>query len=196
MKHSVEQFHEHVLKLVPQLRAYAVSLCGARDTADDLVQDTLVKAWENQDKLREFSKLKGWLITILRNEFRAQCRRAKFVVDDHDGHYAGLLVAEPEQDVQIEILELAEVLAEMPKEQREVLVLVYVNELSYEEAAAAIGCPIGTLKSRVNRARSHLVAQMNQNDDDAASGDYWAALTSGELKAAVAYHANSVLAAC
>lgn len=157
---AASEFRDALLDVTPNLRAYARSLCGAADVADDLVQDTLLRAWEKQDTLKSPAKLKAWAMTILRNEFFAQCRRSKFSVDDADGQYADTLVESAHQEVSAELRDLSDVLAQMDEASRECLILIFVNELTYEEAAAVSGCPVGTMKSRVYRARGELCKKL------------------------------------
>lgn len=168
MSANVSEFRDALLAITPNLRAYARSLCGAADAADDLVQDTLLRAWEKQDALKSQDKLQAWTMTIMRNEFFAQCRRSKFSVDDADGHYADSLVSNAQQEVSADLRDLADVLAKMDDSYRECLVLIFVNELSYEEAASVAGCPVGTMKSRVHRARTELCKKLGLETDGRA----------------------------
>ncbi len=145
-----------LLALVPELRAFARSLCKDPALADDLVQDTLVKAWEHREALRDRSRLKPWLLTILRNEFFAHLRQRRAEVEDIDGMHATQQIAFETQNHEVAISEVRRALERLPLEEREALVLVAVEQLSYQKAAEVCDCPVGTLKSRVNRARSRL----------------------------------------
>src|ERR1700754_2979426 len=145
-----------VLAAVPSLRAFAISLCGNVDRADDLVQETLLRALANIDSFQPGTNMSAWLFTILRNHFRSEYRKRRREVEDSDGHYAETLKSQPEQYGQVEFREFREALAKLPPDQREALILVGASGFSYEEAANICGCAVGTIKSRVNRARTRL----------------------------------------
>jgi RNA polymerase sigma-70 factor (ECF subfamily) len=147
---------EAMLAAVPSLRAFAISLSGNVDRADDLVQETLVRALANIDSFRPGSNMPAWLFTILRNLFRSEYRKRRREVEDSDGSYAESLKSQPEQDSRVEFREFREALAKLPSDQREALILVGASGFSYEEAAKICGCAVGTIKSRVNRARTRL----------------------------------------
>ncbi len=141
---------------IGNLRAFAVSLCGDRERADDLVQETLFKAWNHLDSFEEGTNLKAWLFTILRNTYFSERRRKKREVEDVDGAYAARLSSIPEQHGHMDMQDFRDALSELPDDQREALVLVGAAGFSYEEAAEISGCAVGTIKSRVNRARRRL----------------------------------------
>jgi len=145
-----------LLDLVPNLRAFAVSLCGDSDRADDLVQETLMKAWDHLDSFAEGTNLRAWLFTILRNTYFSECRRRRREVEDRDGARAAELAVKPGQQGHIDLQDFKRALQMLPPDQREALILVGAAGFSYEEAAAISGCAVGTIKSRVNRARSKL----------------------------------------
>jgi RNA polymerase sigma-70 factor (ECF subfamily) len=145
-----------VLSAVPSLRAFAISLCGNVDRADDLVQETLLRALANIHSFQPGTNMSAWLFTILRNLFRSEYRKRRREVEDADGSYAESLKSQPEQNSRIEFEEFRTALAKLPPDQREALVLVGASGFSYEEAAAICGCAVGTIKSRVNRARGRL----------------------------------------
>jgi RNA polymerase sigma-70 factor (ECF subfamily) len=153
-----------ILAAVPRLRAFAVSLSGNIDRADDLVQETLVRALANIDSFKPGTNLSAWLFTILRNHFRSEYRKRRREVEDVDGRYTGQLRTQPEQIGQIEMAEFREALVKLPADQREALVLVGASGFSYEEAAVICGCAVGTIKSRLNRARTRLAALMQVED--------------------------------
>ena len=153
-----ESVRKAVLGAVPSLRAFAISLCGNVDRADDLVQETLLRALANIDSFQPGTNMAAWLFTILRNHFRSEYRKRRREVEDSDGHYAETLKTQPEQHGQVEFREFREALAHLPADQREALILVGASGFSYEDAAAICGCAVGTIKSRVNRARSKLSA--------------------------------------
>jgi RNA polymerase sigma-70 factor (ECF subfamily) len=149
-----------MLALIPNLRAFAVSLCGDMERADDLVQETLLKAWNHIDSFQEGTNLRAWLFTILRNTYFSECRRRRREVEDRDGSKANELSVHPGQQGYLDLQDFRRALAELPPDQREALVLVGAAGFSYEEAANVSGCAVGTIKSRVNRARAKLVEML------------------------------------
>jgi RNA polymerase sigma-70 factor (ECF subfamily) len=151
---------EAMLAAVPRLRAFAVSLCGNVDRANDLVQDALVRALANIDSFRPGTNLNAWLFTILRNHFRSEYRKRRREVEDADGGYADTLKSQPDQIGRIEFGELKRALSQLPDDQREALLLVGASGFSYEETAEICGCAVGTIKSRINRGRSRLAQLM------------------------------------
>jgi RNA polymerase sigma-70 factor, ECF subfamily len=156
LKTCTETFRTQLLALVPNLRAFAMSLLGNRDRADDLTQETILKAWSHMDRFEEGTNLQAWLFTIMRNTFISQCRRDVREVPDPDGLKAQAQTCPPEQEGYVDLQDLHRALTEVPPEQREALILVAGAGFSYEEAAAIVGCPVGTVKSRVNRGRLKL----------------------------------------
>ena len=145
-----------MLAAVPSLRAFAISLCGNVDRADDLVQEALLRAWGNLDSFEPGTNMSAWLFTILRNVFRSEYRKRRREVEDADGSYAESLTSLPDQTSHLEMDEFRKALNVLPSEQRESLILVGASGFSYEEAAQICGCAVGTIKSRVNRARRRL----------------------------------------
>lgn len=149
--------HNELSSHAATLRRFALSLCGAMDRADDLVQDTFLQAIISFDSFRPGTNLAAWLVTILRNRFRDQYRKRHREVEDADNHYAERLKIEPEQIGRCQFTELRVAFETLPAEQRRALFLVGASGLSYEDAAALCGCAAGTIKSRVHRARSRLI---------------------------------------
>src|SRR5712675_1216439 len=147
---------DQMIGSVPSLRAFAISLSGNVDRADDLVQETLMRAIANIDSFQPGTNMSAWLFTILRNLFRSEYRKRRREVEDVGGSYAETLTSLPEQNSRLEIVEFRDALKLLPSEQRESLILVGASGFSYEEAAQICGCAVGTIKSRVNRARSRL----------------------------------------
>ena len=147
---------EAMLAAVPSLRAFAISLSGNVDRADDLVQETLLRAIANIDSFQPGTNMSAWMFTILRNLFRSEYRKRRREVEDADGSYAETLTSHPEQSSHVEFKEFRAALAKLPPDQREALILVGASGFSYEEAAAICECAVGTIKSRVNRARTRL----------------------------------------
>jgi RNA polymerase sigma-70 factor, ECF subfamily len=148
--------HEAMLAAVPRLRAFAVSLSGKVDLADDLVQETLLRAIANINSFQPGTNMSAWLFTILRNHFLSEYRKRRREIADADGRYIHSLKSPPEQHSRVEFEEFRMVLAKLPSDQREALLLVGASGFSYKEAAAICETPIGTIKSRVNRARTRL----------------------------------------
>jgi len=147
---------EAMLSAVPSLRAFAISLSGNIDRADDLVQETLLRAIANIDSFQPGANMSAWMFTILRNLFRSEYRKRRREVEDTDGSYAESLKSHPEQASRLEFQEFRTALSKLPPDQREALILVGASGFSYEEAASICGCAVGTIKSRVNRARTRL----------------------------------------
>ncbi len=145
-----------MLAAVPSLRAFAISLSGNIDRADDLVQETLLRAIANIDSFQPGTNMSAWMFTILRNLFRSEYRKRRREVEDTDGSYAESLKSQPEQNSRLEFQEFRTALAKLPPDQREALILVGASGFSYEEAATICDCAVGTIKSRVNRARTRL----------------------------------------
>lgn len=145
-----------MLASVPNLRAYAISLCRNVDMADDLVQETLLRAWAHIDSFEPGTNIGAWLFTILRNTFRSEYRKRRRQIDDPEGVHAAKLASQPEQTHRIQFEELRAALAHLPIDQREALLLVGASGFSYEQAAQICGCALGTIKSRVNRGRIRL----------------------------------------
>ena len=146
-----------LLGAIPNLRAFAVSLCGNPDRADDLVQDTLVKAWSHLGSFAEGTNMPAWLFTILRNIYYSEYRKRRREVSDSEGTIAARLATAPAQNGHMDFLDFREALQKLPADQREALVLIGASGMSYEEAASICNCAIGTMKSRVNRARNRLI---------------------------------------
>jgi len=153
---------------IGSLRAFGVSLCGDRERADDLVQETLFKAWNHLDSFKEGTNLKAWLFTILRNTYFSERRKRKREVEDADGSYAARLSSRPEQHGHMDMKDFQEALSQLPDDQREALILVGAAGFSYEEAAEISRCAVGTIKSRVNRARNRLAdtLQLDEANED------------------------------
>lgn len=157
---------------IPSLRAFAYTLTYDLDRSDDLVQDTLVRAWTKADSFTRGTNLTAWLFTILRNLFYSEQRKRKREVEDADGVHAGRLTSLPEQEVRLELREFHTALDALPLSQREALVLVGAQNFTYEEAAVICGVAVGTVKSRVSRARGRLIVDLGMagSDDIGADG--------------------------
>jgi RNA polymerase sigma-70 factor (ECF subfamily) len=149
---------QRIVAMQPELRAFAMSLCNSADKADDLVQETMLRAISNLDTFQPGTNLGAWLTTILRNGFLSDLRKRRKEVEDADGAYASTLRAAPEQESQLVFKEFRAALSELPFDQREALLLVGAAGLSYQDAATICQTKISTIKSRINRARSRLAA--------------------------------------
>jgi RNA polymerase sigma-70 factor (ECF subfamily) len=157
-------WRDDVVELIPALRAFAWSLCHNGSDADDLVQDTLIKAWSNREKFEPGTNLRAWLFTILRNTYYSAVVRRRREVRDETGEYANTLKTPATQDWSMAMQALQAALQKLPDEHREALILVGAAGLSYEEAAEICGCALGTIKSRVNRARARLLKIMEADE--------------------------------
>lgn len=156
-----EALRDELIGHIPNLRAFAVSLCGSVDRADDYVQETLVKAWSNMDSFKEGTNMRAWLFTILRNAFFSDYRKKRREVADVDGQMAAKLASHPEQHGHMDLDDFREALKILPPDQREALILIGASGFSYEEAAEICECAVGTVKSRVNRARNRLAETLS-----------------------------------
>jgi RNA polymerase sigma-70 factor (ECF subfamily) len=162
---------DQLLSVIPSLRAFAISLCGNPDRADDLVQETLLRAWSNLHRFERGTNLNAWLFTILRNGFYSEHRKRQREVEDVDGCYAGRLISIPEQGSHLDFEDFRKALMKLPQEQREALLLVGAQGFAYEEVAIICGCAVGTVKSRVNRARSRLAELLFLDADEDLTPD-------------------------
>jgi RNA polymerase sigma-70 factor, ECF subfamily len=151
-------FKRDMLTGLPRLRAYAISLCGNATLADDLVQDTVLKAWSHQEQFEPGTNMIAWMITILRNQFYSKMRKAGREIQDSDGAFTEATATHPAQYGAMDMMDF----------RREAIILVGASGFSYEEAADICGCAVGTIKSRVNRARAKLQELLGIKD----SNDY------------------------
>ena len=153
---QTQAFRDGLVAQMPSLRAFAISLSGRLEYADDLVQETLLKAWANADSYQPGTNMRAWLFTILRNTFFSLRRQQGREVQDTDGIYSQHLATPASQEGALDLADFRAALAKLPAEQREVLVMVGASGLSYEEAAAVCNVAVGTVKSRISRARATL----------------------------------------
>lgn len=151
-------FKADLLALVPFLRAFARSLSGRHEGADDLAQQTLVKAWQSRGSFVPGTNLKAWLFTILRNQFYSDRRRAWRQIPWDTEAAERIPGSHGEQTWAADLSDTARALKALPSEQREALILVGAGGFAYEDAARISGCAVGTVKSRVARARKALIA--------------------------------------
>ncbi len=153
-------FSKELVKVVPHLRAFARGLCGRPDFADDLVQEAMLKAWAAQDNFQPGTSMKSWTFVILRNAYLSEARRNRFR-GDYDPEAAERLLSRPaEQEDGLNLGDLKSAMMCLSTERREALLLVGAGGFSYEEAAAIAQCAVGTMKSRVARARRNLEGMM------------------------------------
>ncbi len=153
---NAPEFADQLIAAIPGLRAFGVSLTAKSDRADDLVQETLLKAWKHHDSFEPGTNMKAWLYTILRNEFYTQIRKRKREVEDADGVYSGRVAVQAGQHSHLDMADMRSALALLPDDQREAIILVGASGFSYEEAADICHVAVGTIKSRVSRARARL----------------------------------------
>lgn len=149
-------FKEELAAIIPHLRAFGRSLSGSRDSADDLVQETMLKAWDARTRFQPGTSMRAWTFIILRNVFLSQMRRNRFRGEWDELTADRLLAAPAGQDKQIELADAYRAMQLLPTAQREALILVGAGGFAYEEAAEICGVAVGTIKSRVARARAAL----------------------------------------
>ena len=162
---------DQLLAAIPSLRAFAATLSNRPDRVDDLVQETLVKAWSNIHSFTEGTNMRAWLFTILRNAFYSEFRKRRREVEDADGAMAARLATLPGQVSHMDLQDFRSALGRLPPDQREALILVGASGLSYQEAAEICGCAVGTVKSRVNRARHGLARLLALKSEENADAD-------------------------
>jgi len=158
------EFKDQLAQVIPHLRAFGRSLSGSRDLADDLVQETLLKAWAARKRFQAGTNMRAWTFIILRNLFLSQMRRARFKGEWDELTASKLLAAPASQDRHVELADMQRALMQLPQPQREALILVGAGGFAYEEAAEICGCAVGTIKSRVARGRVALEALMNDGN--------------------------------
>lgn len=176
-------FKHELAAMLPHLRAFGRSLTGNADLADDLVQETMMKAWKARHQyIPGPASMKSWAFVILRNCFLSQMRRKKFTADYDELAAERLLVAPDDQDDSLHLADVQRALLMLPVDQREALVLIGAGGLSYEEGAAICSCAVGTMKSRVSRARTALQALLEggemprRSEDSIAASDAFASI--------------------
>ena len=157
---------EEIVEHLSAMRAFAMSLTRNSALADDMVQDALVKAWSKIDSYQEGTNMRAWLFTILRNTYYSHHRKARREVADVDGEMAASLSQKPDHDGRLQMRDFNRAFDRLNDEQREALILVGAGGFSYEEAAETCGVAVGTIKSRVNRARRQLVEMLQMSDDE------------------------------
>ncbi len=193
-----EAFKDQLQAVIPHLRAFGRGLSGNRDTTDDLVQETMLKAWTARGRFQAGTNFKAWVFTILRNIYFSQTRRKRFVGEWNDLVAERVLAAPASQDKTVELRDLMRALQQISSDQREAIMLVAAAGMSYEEVAEVTGVMLGTVKSRVSRARLALETLMNEgvletkrHDFDSTEGAVISLL--GALNAIQARHARKAL---
>ena len=155
-------FKRELTEVVPHLRAFARGLCGRPDMADDLVQEALLKAWAAQERFEPGTSMRAWTFVILRNAYLTDMRRNRFRGEYDEGVAERILTAPASQEEPIHLGDMHRALLTLPPERREALLLVGAGGFSYEEAATICGCAVGTIKSRVGRARAALSSMIEE----------------------------------
>jgi RNA polymerase sigma-70 factor (ECF subfamily) len=153
-----KDFRDQLVAIIPSLRAFARGLCGTRDMADDMVQDAMTRAWAARQSYAAGSNFRAWMFMILRNHYYTTLRKNARMVSWDPEVAERVLVAAPTQQDGLNVRDVQKALQKLPAEQREVLLLIGANGVSYEEAADIMGCAIGTIKSRLARGRVALTA--------------------------------------
>lgn len=162
-----EGFRRELLGVLPHLRAFARGLCGRPDFADDLVQEATIKAWVARERYTPGTNMRAWTFAILRNHYLSELRRSRRQTDLDEGAVERMLVMEADQEGPLHLSDMEDALRKLAPERREAVLLVGASGFSYEDAAEIAGCPIGTMKSRVARARADL-ARLLDGEGDAA----------------------------
>ena len=152
---------------LPALRAFALSLTRNRATADDMMQDAVLKAWSNMDKFQPGTNMRAWLFTILRNTYYSSRRKLNREVADVDNVFSDTLSVKPDHDGRLQMMDFKVAFDQLADEHREALILVGASGFSYDDAAEMCGVATGTMKSRVNRARAKLTELLQLEDDQA-----------------------------
>ncbi len=162
-----QQFRDQLVALIPALRTFARGLCGWRDMADDMAQDALVRGWAARASFTPGTNFRAWMFMILRNQFYTTIRKNSRMTSWDPEVAERVLVEAPSQQHHIHLADVAKALQKLPPEQREVLLLIGANGLSYDETAEIVGCAMGTVKSRLARGRKALAELIDGPLDDA-----------------------------
>jgi RNA polymerase sigma-70 factor (ECF subfamily) len=178
---SDRDFKRALSDVAPHLRAFARGLCGCRDRADDLAQEAMLRAWAARDRYSAGTNFKAWIFTILRNHFYSERRRARFQGDYDEVAAERILRTPPTQERAIELTDVLRALTAIPETYREALVLVAAGSLSYDEIADICGVALGTVKSRICRARSMLSQVIESGQLPDSRHDF--VLTGGAIEA-------------
>lgn len=166
-----DPFRDNLLEAMKSLRAFSRTFHRDAARAEDLVQDTMLKAWSKREQFKEGSNMRAWLFTILRNTYLSELRKKKREVEDVDGALTAGLAEKPAQEGHMAMLDFRAALDQLNDEQREALILVGASGFSYDEAAKIVGTAPGTVKSRVSRARKVLAELMGESGDNIVEDD-------------------------
>lgn len=153
---SREEFKRELTELIPQMRAFSRSLCSSMAEAEDLAQEAMLKAWRSRERFEPGTNMKAWVFTIVRNHFYSEKRRSWRKQSLDPGIAEATLVANDNPGMKMDLLALKNAIDQLPDDQREALILVGAGGFAYDEAANICGCAVGTVKSRVSRARKAL----------------------------------------
>ena len=164
---------EALLKAIPHLRAFAISLTGNPENADDLVQEALVRGLTHINRFEPGTNVQAWLFTILRNQFYTGYRKRRRETEDPDGALAGRLAVVPSQHARLDYEDMRTALGKLAPRQREAILLIGAEGLTYEEAARVCKTSVGTIKSRVNRARTRLAELLAIDKGHDLAPDPW-----------------------
>ena len=165
-----EQFKRELVRVLPHLRAFARGLCGRSDFADDLVQETAIKAWTARARFTPGTNFRAWTFAILRNHYLSDLRRARFHADYDPDAAERILTIDADQEEGLHLSDMESALLQLSAERREALLLVGAGGFTYDDAAEISGCAVGTMKSRVARARAELVRLLNAEPGERRSG--------------------------
>ncbi len=163
-------FRDELVSILPAIRGFARTFERDAARAEDLVQDTMMKAWANRDSYQPGTNMKAWLFTILRNVYISYYRKKRREVEDADGAIEGSLAEKGRQEGHMAMLQLKDAMSELPDDQREAIIMVGAAGFSYDEAAEIAGVAPGTIKSRVSRARVRLTELMGEVEGQAGEG--------------------------
>lgn len=161
-RYTTEDFKRELVETLPHLRAFARGLSGRPDFADDLVQEAAIKAWAARERFEPGTSMKAWTFTILRNHYLSELRRSRRQTDLDEGAVERMLVMNPDQEGGLHLGDMEQALLKLPPERREAVLLVGAGGFTYEEAAEICDCAVGTMKSRVARARAELARLLNE----------------------------------
>jgi RNA polymerase sigma-70 factor, ECF subfamily len=167
-----ETFKQELVAAIPHLRAFARSLCNDPSQADDLAQEALAKAWKARDSFEPGTSIKAWTFMILRNQFYSEKRRSWRTAPLDVEMAENTLLANDDPTAPLDLLELRAALAKLPDDQREALILVGAGGMAYEEAAQVCQCAVGTIKSRVSRARRALETLLSEAGPRHSNADH------------------------
>jgi len=163
--HSDDAFKKELLTTLPHLRAFARGLSGRPDYADDLAQEAAIKAWTARERYTPGTNMRAWTFAILRNHYLSELRRNRRQTDLDEGVAERMLVMDADQEGGLHLSDMDAALQKLAPERREAVMLVGAGGFTYEEAAEIADCAVGTMKSRVARARAELAKLLDTDAD-------------------------------